>query len=103
MDMSGPVLDQLVAARLLRYADAILAARRQRLRRQRDALVAALRAELPEWRFRIPSGGLSLWVELDAPISGALARAAESYGVRLAASPRLRPVPAVARVPPLRP
>jgi DNA-binding transcriptional MocR family regulator len=86
--MSGPVLDQLVAARLLRYSDAVLPARREVLRGQRDALVAALRAELPEWRFRVPTGGLSLWVELDAPISGALSRAAESYGVRLAAGPR---------------
>jgi len=88
VDMAGPVLDQLVAARLLRYGDAVLTARRHLLRAQRDALVAALRAELPEWRFRVPTGGLSVWVELDAPISGALARAAESYGVRLAAGPR---------------
>ncbi len=88
VDMSGPVLDQLVAARLLRYGDAILPARRDLLRTQRDTLVAALRAELPEWRFRVPAGGLSLWVELDAPVSGALSRAAESYGVRLAAGPR---------------
>lgn len=88
VDMSGPVLDQLVAARLLRYGDAVLAARRELLRDQRDTLVDALRAELPEWRFRVPTGGLSLWVELDAPISGALSRAAESYGVRLAAGPR---------------
>jgi DNA-binding transcriptional MocR family regulator len=88
VDMSGPVLDQLVAARLLRHASAVLAARRSVLRSQRDALVAALRAELPEWRFRIPTGGLSIWVELDAPISGALSRSAESYRVRLAAGPR---------------
>src|SRR5204863_8043974 len=52
MDMAGPVLDPLVAARLLRYGDAVLAARRSELRVQRDALVSALRAELPEWRFR---------------------------------------------------
>ena len=88
VDMAGPVLDQLVAARLLRHASAVLALRRSSLRVQRDALVAALRAELPEWRFRVPAGGLSVWVELDAPISGALSRSAESYGVRLAAGPR---------------
>ncbi|OLE24499.1 MAG: GntR family transcriptional regulator [Actinobacteria bacterium 13_1_20CM_3_71_11] len=88
VDMSGPVLDQLVAARLLRHSSTVLAARRSSLRVQRDALVAALRAELPEWRFRVPTGGMSLWVELDAPISGALSRSAGSYGVRLAAGPR---------------
>jgi DNA-binding transcriptional MocR family regulator len=88
MDMAGPVLDQLVAARLLRYSDEILAERRTELRARRTALVEALRRDLPEWRFRLPAGGLCLWVELDAPVSGALARALESYGVRLAPGPR---------------
>ncbi len=88
VDMAGPVLDQLVAARLLRYRAAVLAERRVQLHERRAALVSALRAELPEWRFRVPAGGLCLWLELDAPISGALARSAESYGVRLAAGPR---------------
>jgi DNA-binding transcriptional MocR family regulator len=88
VDMAGPVLDQLVGAQLLRRADAVVAQRRRMLRTRRDALVDALRAELPEWRFRIPAGGVSLWVELDAPISSVLARAAEYYGVRLAPGPR---------------
>ncbi len=88
MDMAGPVLDQLVAARLLGYADEVVAARRELLRERRDALVLALDKELPEWRYRLPTGGVTLWVELDAPVSGALARAAESYGVRLAPGPR---------------
>jgi DNA-binding transcriptional MocR family regulator len=88
MDMAGPVLDQLVAARLLGFADEVVAARRELLRERRDALVLALDKELPEWRYRLPTGGVTLWVELDAPVSGALARAAESYGVRLAPGPR---------------
>jgi DNA-binding transcriptional MocR family regulator len=88
VDMSGPVLDQLVAARLLRTGEAVVAARRRQLRAQRDALVGALRSALPEWRFPVPGGGVSLWAELDAPISSALARVAEAYGVRLAPGPR---------------
>ena len=43
---------------------------------------------LPEWRFAVPAGGLSLWVELDAPRSTALAAIADRYGLRLAAGPR---------------
>jgi DNA-binding transcriptional MocR family regulator len=88
MDMAGPVLDQLVAVALLRRAPEIVTARRMQLRQQRDALVEALRRELPTWRFTVPDGGVTLWVELDAPISSALARAAEAFGVRLAPGPR---------------
>jgi DNA-binding transcriptional MocR family regulator len=88
VDMSSPVLDQLVAAHLMGMRDEIVAARRAELRNRRDTLVAALRAHLPEWRFVVPHGGLCLWVELDAPVSSALARAVEEVGVRLAPGPR---------------
>jgi DNA-binding transcriptional MocR family regulator len=88
VDMSGPVLDQLVAVHLLAQADTIVAARRRELVGRRDALVAALTEELPEWRFAVPSGGVTLWAELDGPVSSALARAAEEVGVRLAPGPR---------------
>jgi DNA-binding transcriptional MocR family regulator len=88
VDMAGPVLEQLVAVRLLAQADAIIAARRTQLLGQRDALVAVLGEVLPEWRFTVPAGGVTLWAELDGPISSALARAAEEVGVRLAPGPR---------------
>lgn len=88
MDMSSPVLDQLVAVRLMERAGEVVPARRRQLARQRDALVGALRAELPEWRFSVPGGGMSLWAELDGPVSSALSRAAEELGVRLAPGPR---------------
>ncbi|MET7393249.1 PLP-dependent aminotransferase family protein [Dactylosporangium sp. NPDC005572] len=88
VDMASPVLDQLVATRLLQRRDAIVSARRKQLLVQRDTLAAAMRAELPEWRFVLPRGGLVLWVELDAPVSSALARAAEELGVRVAPGPR---------------
>ncbi len=89
MDMAGPVLDQLVATRLLyAHAGTVMAARRTQLAAQRDALIGALRAELPEWRFTVPTGGVALWAELDAPVSSALARTAEDLGVRLAPGPR---------------
>ncbi|GLY01924.1 PLP-dependent aminotransferase family protein [Actinoplanes sp. NBRC 101535] len=88
VDMASPVLEQIVAVHLLNQAGQILAARREQLRTRRDVLVAALREMLPEWRFTVPSGGASLWVELDGPISSALSRAAEDVGVRLAPGPR---------------
>ncbi|MDR7278124.1 MocR-like transcription factor YczR [Catenuloplanes atrovinosus] len=88
VDMGSPVIDQLVAVQLLRQSDEIVGDRRRQLAAQRDALVAAVRATFPEWRVVIPSGGVSLWAELDGPVSSALAHAAEDVGVRLAPGPR---------------
>jgi len=87
-DMAGPVLEQLVARRLLEQADDVLPGRRREFAERRDALAGALHRELPEWQFRPPGGGLAIWVELDAPVSTALAIAAGQRGVRLAAGPR---------------
>ncbi len=88
VDMSGPVLDQLVAVELLARSESIVPARRVQLREQRDVLAAALHRELPALRFRLPAGGVTLWAELDAPVSSALARSAETFGVRLAPGPK---------------
>ena len=88
VDLSSPVVEQLVATELLNDADAILAGRRDAVRARRDALVAAVRAELPEWRFTVPHGGLVLWAELDQPRSSALAAIADRHGVRVAPGPR---------------
>ena len=90
VDMAGPVLDQLVATHLLDRADEVVAVRRAQLRSRRDTLAALLRTHLPGWSFRLPSGGVCLWVELEAPVSTALAYAALEHGVRLAPGPQLR-------------
>ncbi|MCZ7379381.1 MocR-like transcription factor YczR [Micromonospora sp. WMMC250] len=88
VDMASPVLDQLVAVHLLAHADAIVTDRRVTLAAQRDALLDALAQRLPDWRVTVPRGGVTLWAELDGPVSSALARAAEEVGVRLAPGPR---------------
>ncbi|MET7969319.1 PLP-dependent aminotransferase family protein [Micromonospora sp. NPDC005305] len=88
VDMASPVLDQLVAVHLLAQGPGIVTDRRIQLAAQRDALVAAMADRLPDWRVTVPRGGVTLWVELDGPISSALARAAEEVGVRLAPGPR---------------
>jgi DNA-binding transcriptional MocR family regulator len=88
VDMSGPLLDQVVAVRLLERHDEVVGERRALLRQRRAVFADALRERLPEWRFRVPDGGLSFWVELDAPISTALAHAAATRSVRLAPGPR---------------
>jgi DNA-binding transcriptional MocR family regulator len=82
------VVEQLAAAWLLERAGSLLPARRASLTRRRDTLVAALTEHLPAWSFRIPGGGLSLWARLDAPVSSALAHAAERQRLRLVPGPR---------------
>jgi DNA-binding transcriptional MocR family regulator len=83
IDMAGPVLDQLVACALFERLDAIAAQRRSELRPQRDALLTALARELPQWQAPVPQGGLSLWVQLDAPMSTSLSLMAAQAGVAL--------------------
>ena len=83
IDMGGAVLEQLTATELFADLDDILAARIASLRPQRDALLAALARELPQWRVGAPQGGLSLWAELDAPLSTPLSLMAMPAGVVL--------------------
>ena len=89
LDIASPVFEQLVAVELLARGrdDHGAPARRPRA----SAATRSPRrwaSTCPEWRFRLPAGGLSLWVELDAPRSTALAAVADRHGVRLAAGPR---------------
>jgi DNA-binding transcriptional MocR family regulator len=88
VDLGSPIVEQLVATELLADPDPVLAGQRTALRARRDALAAAVRATLPAWRFDLPPGGLSLWIELDAARSSALAAVADRHGVRVAAGPR---------------
>src|SRR5664279_465741 len=81
IDMGGAVLDQLVASQILPDLDQLMPERVAGLRVQRDAMLAALARELPEWRISQPQGGLSLWAELDAPMSTPLCLLAAPAGV----------------------
>ncbi|MCW2795125.1 PLP-dependent aminotransferase family protein [Nocardioides sp.] len=86
LDLGAPVMEQLVLARLL--ADGpVLAEHITRLREQRDRLVAAIHTHLPDWTFRIPTGGLALWCELPHPTATALAAEAERSRVIIAPGP----------------
>lgn len=80
LDLGAPLLEQLVVARLLTDTDAA-GQQRDRLRANRDLLAGLLGDLLPDWRFRLPSGGLSLWVELTRPAAAALAVEAERRGL----------------------
>jgi DNA-binding transcriptional MocR family regulator len=86
IDLGSSLFDQLVIAELLGAAD-ILAVRREQLRQRRDALAGALAEHLPSWRFRLPGGGLTLWVQLPHGSATRLAADVERAGVYLAPGP----------------
>ena len=88
-DLGAPVLEQLVLLELMRAAPGLTRERRDDLCASRDSLVAALRSRLPELRFEVPRGGLSLWCELpDGLDATTVALAAEEEGLLVAAGPR---------------
>lgn len=91
VDLAPPVLEQLVVRHLLDDARAfadMITVQRERARTRRNALVAALRGELPDWTFRVPDGGLALWAHAGGRPAREIAALAERHGVRLAAGPR---------------
>ena len=87
LDLGAPVMEQLVLGRLLARGDAVVDEQRDRLREQRDRLAAALTEQLPEWRFRLPSGGLAVWCQLPGPLGTAVTDEAERRGVIIAPGP----------------
>ncbi|MFC1406239.1 MULTISPECIES: PLP-dependent aminotransferase family protein [Streptacidiphilus] len=91
LDVCSPVVEQLAVRHLLAEClPEVLAFQRDRNREQREALTTALRTELPDWTFRMPQGGLSLWVRTgDGGMGGsALAEAAQRFGVWIGSGPR---------------
>jgi DNA-binding transcriptional MocR family regulator len=92
LDLGVPVMEQLALLSILEDPTEILTTHRAALREQRDALVAMLRKTQPEWGFRVPDGGLCLWIELPATpgqrgLATALAHEAERRGVVVAPGP----------------
>jgi DNA-binding transcriptional MocR family regulator len=86
-DIAGAVLEQLTVTHLMSDVLRIRAERSRQLRRNRDALLSAMRERLPDWRSSVPGGGLVVWATLPHPVATALSAAAVRYGVHPAAGP----------------
>lgn len=86
IDLGSSLFDQLVVTELLGDPN-LLTARRSQLRQRRDTLIQALRERLPDWRFRTPGGGLTLWVRLPHGSATRLAAEAGRAGVHVAPGP----------------
>ena len=88
-DLGSALLDQLLSIRLLEQVDAIRTERVNELRPRRDALVDALHTRLPDWTFKVPAGGLSLWAHLPSGNAEEFAELALEHRVAVIPGPAL--------------
>ncbi|HEX7538236.1 MAG TPA: PLP-dependent aminotransferase family protein [Dermatophilaceae bacterium] len=88
LDLSAPVLEQLVLLHLMRERERIVEDQRRRVREARTTLSDELQRALPDWVVHPPAGGLSVWCELPDPLATALVAAAEKQDLLLGAGPR---------------
>lgn len=88
LDLGTADFEQAVVTRLVPRLDEIAAQRAALLGAGRDAAVRAFAQLLPEFDVPRVDGGVSLWVELDAPLSSPLVMAARSHGLYLSAGAR---------------
>ncbi|MBP2325088.1 DNA-binding transcriptional MocR family regulator [Kibdelosporangium banguiense] len=77
-----------MCSEMLGEIDEILPAWLTGLRQRRDLLLSLVATHLPGWTVGPSMGGLSVWAQLPAPVSSALAAVAPQFGVSLAAGPR---------------
>ena len=83
VDLGTPLVDQLLAARLLPRIDEVAQWRGKQLRERLDLVTSLLVALLPEWTWERPRGGTSLWVKLPHDGASELAQVALRHGVMI--------------------
>ncbi|MDQ6893602.1 MAG: PLP-dependent aminotransferase family protein [Acidobacteriota bacterium] len=80
-DLGSSVVSQLVAVRLLDQADAFVKLRREQVQERLDAMTRGLARRLPEWTWKKPAGGLTLWTRLPRGSAAEFAQVAARQGV----------------------
>ena len=83
LDLASPLLTQAIAVRMVEDIEQARRLRRLELAPRRDLLVALLEKHFPDWTFRVPAGGLFLWVKLPAGDARELAQVALRHRVIL--------------------
>lgn len=88
MDLASPMIDQVAAASVLCGEQDYVEQHRRNWREQRAVLMQAVDETFPDWSYRVPEGGLSLWIRMDRDDATALSQRAQTHGVMLHAGPR---------------
>ena len=83
VDYCTALPSQAIAVALFQHLGDIRSSRRRQAAQRLGVLQDELRRRLPEWRWRAPDGGLSLWVQIPAGLSVEFCRVAERHGVML--------------------
>jgi DNA-binding transcriptional MocR family regulator len=82
-DLGSAIIDQSIAARLIDRLPELEAANSAFLRARLHGCTELLRDRLPEWRWRRPVGGPSLWVQLPKGDAAQFSQVALRYGVEV--------------------
>lgn len=90
-DLGSSMVSQVIACRLLPEHEAVKARRAKMLTSRLDLLESLLHAQIPEWRWQRPEGGLSLWVRITSGDANAFAEQALRHGVAITPGSDLAP------------
>lgn len=80
-DLGNCSVSQAIALRLLDDTDTITQMRRDQLRTGAAHMSELIASKLPDWQFRRPDGGLSMWVQLPQGPADEFAKVARRHGV----------------------
>lgn len=83
-DLGSSIPSQVIAAGVLTKFDDVVASRQPTLRCRSELAQSLIADLLPEWIVHVPSGGLSMWVELPSPVGERLAQLSARQGVTIA-------------------
>jgi DNA-binding transcriptional MocR family regulator len=93
-DLGSSLLAQVVATALLERADEFRDLHRRELREDVEHLAVLLERDLPDWTWRVPEGGLSIWARLPHGSATELAHVAHRLGVAIVPGPVMSPLSA---------
>jgi len=90
-DLGSAMVSQAIACSLLGDLDSVRLRRADMLRSRLDTLERLLTEKIPDWRWRRPAGGLSLWVRIPAGDAHAFAEQSLRHGVAITPGASLAP------------